>query len=81
MTGGNTLLPNFDLRLHNALRPVLPSSSPLNIVRPYDVAHGAWQGMAKWAGSEEMARSAVSRAEYFEFGADYFKVHRLGNAL
>lgn len=66
--------------MHNALRPVLPVSSPLNIVRPYDVANDAWRGMAKWARSGEMQRSAVTRAEYEEFGGDYLKVHGMGNA-
>lgn len=80
VTGGNTLIPNFDLRLHNTLRPILPVSSPLNIVRPFDPANDAWRGMAKWARSGEMAKASVTRAEYEEYGAEYLKVHGMGNA-
>lgn len=80
VSGGNTLIPNFDLRLHNTLRPILPVSSPLNIVRPFDLSNDAWRGMAKWARSGEMTRASVTRAEYEEYGAEYFKVHGMGNA-
>ncbi|ORY89031.1 hypothetical protein BCR35DRAFT_262595 [Leucosporidium creatinivorum] len=80
VTGGNTLIPNFDLRLHNTLRPILPVSSPLNIVRPFDLANDAWRGMAKWARNGNMSRASVTRAEYEEYGAEYFKVHGMGNA-
>jgi actin-related protein 5 len=77
--GGNTLIPNFDVRLRNSLRPILPVSSALNIVRPAD-QFDAWRGMAKWSRTDTMGRALITRAEYEEFGADYLKVHGLGNA-
>jgi actin-related protein len=36
--------------------------------------------MAKWARSGEMNNASVTRAEYEEYGAEYFKVHGMGNA-
>lgn len=80
VTGGNTLIPNFDVRLHNALRPNLPVSTPVTIVRGYDNNLDAWCGMAKWSRTPEMQKTNITRAEYQEFGADYYKAHGLGNA-
>lgn len=82
VTGSHTLAPGFDARLRNAVRPSLPVSSPLEIVRSAepDASFAAWRGMAKWSRSAEAARGLVTRAEYDEFGAEYLKAHGLGNA-
>lgn len=80
VTGGNTLIPNFDLRLRNSLRPVLPIDSPLNIVRPAHDYLDAWRGMAKWSRSEDCGRALVTQAEYYEYGGKYLKAHGLGNS-
>lgn len=80
VTGGNTMVPNFDIRLRNALRPNLPVASPLNIVRGYDNNLDAWRGMAKWSMTPDLQTTSITRAEYQEFGSDYYKRHGLGNA-
>ncbi|KAK4704497.1 actin-related protein 5, partial [Phenoliferia sp. Uapishka_3] len=79
VTGGNTLIPNFDIRLRNSLQPILFVGSPLEIVRPVDVHNDAWRGMAKWSGSEECRRTRVTKAEYWEYGGDWLRAHGLGN--
>jgi actin-related protein 5 len=80
VTGGNTLTPHFDARLHSSIRSVLPVGTPINVVRPADVRLDAWRGLAKWAGSEEFASAQISRQDYMEMGGEYIKEHRLSNA-
>ncbi|GAA5859405.1 hypothetical protein JCM1840_004599 [Sporobolomyces johnsonii] len=82
LTGGNTLVPRFSDRLRASLTPSLPINSPLDIVRSYDPSApdlDAWRGMAKWAGTDEGRRAFVSRQEYEENGAEWFKEHGWGN--
>ncbi|BGP01976.1 Actin-related protein 5 [Rhodotorula toruloides] len=79
VTGGNTLVPNFDARLRLSLQPSLPVGHPLNIVRPYDVHLDAWRGLSKWSASSLGRKAFVSRAEYDEKGANWFKGHGWGN--
>ncbi|GAA5833951.1 hypothetical protein JCM3766R1_002480 [Sporobolomyces carnicolor] len=82
VTGGNTLLPNFDARLRSSLTPVLPVGHPLSITRTYESEHpswSAWRGMTKWSRSPEATRAFVTRQEYEEHGADWFKEHAWGN--
>ncbi|GJN92559.1 hypothetical protein Rhopal_005589-T1 [Rhodotorula paludigena] len=79
VTGGNTLVPNFDARLRSSLTPSLPVGHPLNIVRPYDPAFDAWRGMGKWAMSDAGRKSFITRAEYDEKGADWYVGHAWGN--
>ncbi|GAA5915571.1 hypothetical protein JCM5296_007287, partial [Sporobolomyces johnsonii] len=82
LTGGNTLVPLFSERLRASLTPSLPINSPLDIVRSYDPSApdlDAWRGMAKWSGTDEGRRAFVSRQEYEENGAEWFKEHGWGN--
>lgn len=79
MTGGNSLIPNFDARLHASVRPFLSVSSPLNVVRPKNLPFDAWTGMAKWSRTVECKQVLVTRGEYEQFGAEWIKKHSLGN--
>jgi actin-related protein 5 len=74
LTGGNTMFRNFDERLRDGLMPLLPAGSPLGIRRAGDAVLDAWRGAAAWAGRPGWKSAAVTRAEYEEKGADYFKV-------
>ncbi|GAA5828704.1 hypothetical protein JCM3770_003497 [Rhodotorula araucariae] len=86
LTGGNTLIPSFSSRLSSALRPSLPVGAPLRISAPAD-ALDAWRGLARWTGSgsgsgsasADARRAFVTRAEYDEKGAEWFKEHGWGN--
>ncbi|GAA5952105.1 hypothetical protein JCM3765_005194 [Sporobolomyces pararoseus] len=82
VTGGNTLLPNFDSRLRSSLTPILPVNHPLNITRTWDSVNpswSAWRGMSKWSQSEQGRKSFVTKMEYEENGAEWFKEHGWGN--
>ncbi|KAG0151386.1 hypothetical protein CROQUDRAFT_71845 [Cronartium quercuum f. sp. fusiforme G11] len=83
--GGHTLLPNFDIRLMNSLRPILPTSSPLELYRPnstpYDLRLSPWKGMARWSQTDEFRDSGITRAMYDECGHEYLVEHRFGNRL
>lgn len=79
VTGGNTLVPNFDARLRTSLQPSLPVGHPLNIVRPYDPHFDAWRGLTKWSGSEEGQSARITKADYDERGKDWYAGHAWGN--
>ncbi|SGY61894.1 BQ5605_C007g04619 [Microbotryum silenes-dioicae] len=83
VTGGNTLTPQFDTRLRATLRPILSVAAPLNIVRAAPDSLDSWRGMAKWSqgdgGGDSYAKARITRAEYQEYGADWFKGHEWGN--
>ncbi|GAA5980993.1 hypothetical protein JCM11641_001422 [Rhodosporidiobolus odoratus] len=81
VTGSHTLLPNFDARLISSLTPSLPVGHPLNTVRSYesDPSHDAWRGLSKWSASSEGRKAFVTKAEYDEYGSEWFKEHGWGN--
>jgi actin-related protein 5 len=74
LTGGNTLFQSFDERLREGLRAQLPADIALVTRRAKDPVLDPWRGAAKWAGSSKWRAAAVSREEYLEKGAEYFKV-------
>ncbi|CAG8958466.1 hypothetical protein HYFRA_00009780 [Hymenoscyphus fraxineus] len=80
LTGGATMFQNFDERMRDGLRSHLPADAPLVIRRAKDPILDAWKGAAKWASGSKWKTAAVSREEYLEKGAEYFKEHDLGNA-
>jgi actin-related protein 5 len=78
LTGGNTLFRNFDDRVRDGLRALLPADAPLTVRRAEDALLDAWKGAAGWAGSPAWKTAKISREEYQEKGAEYIKV-RLTN--
>ncbi|KAG9244272.1 actin family [Calycina marina] len=80
LTGGNSLFRNFDERLREGLRGMLPAGSPLVTRRAKDAVLDPWRGAAKWAGGGGWKEAAVTRGEYAEKGSDYLKENALGNA-
>ena len=76
LTGGNTLFSNFDERLREGLRGLLPAGSSLVIRSAKDAILDPWKGAAKWAGGSAWKSAAVTREEYLEKGAEYLKVGR-----
>lgn len=51
----------------------------MRVVRAKDVRFDAWRGMRRWTLEENEAfvRSSITRQEYEERGAEWFKEHRL----
>lgn len=79
------MLPNFDIRLMNSMRPILPTLSPLGFYRPNQTLEqlrlSPWKGMSRWSRSEEFRKSSIDRALYDECGHEYLVEHRFGNRL
>lgn len=76
LTGGHTLFRNFDQRVQDGLRALLPAGAPLHVRHAQDPQLDAWKGAAGWAGSPAWKQAAISKEEYLEKGADYIKVSR-----
>lgn len=74
LTGGNTLFKNFDDRVRDGLRALLPADSPLHVRMAENALLDAWKGAAGWVGSSAWKEAAISKEEYLEKGADYIKV-------
>ena len=85
LTGGHITLPNFDVRLWNSLRPILPMDSPCNIFRPHlatpEVRLLPWKGMARFSSSPEFLHASITKQAYLECGNEYLKEHRFSNKL
>ena len=77
LTGGNTLFRNFDQRVRDGLRALLPADSPLHVRRANDPLLDAWKGAAEWTGTPAWKTARISREEYQEKGAEYIKVSTL----
>lgn len=73
LTGGNTLFRNFDERVRDGLRALLPAGSPLHVRRAQDALLDAWKGAAAWAGSPAWKAARITRQEYQEKGPEYIK--------
>ncbi|RFU75221.1 actin arp5 [Trichoderma arundinaceum] len=88
LTGGNTLFRNFDDRVRDGLRALLPADAPLHVRRAEDALLDAWKGAAGWVGSSAWKTAAISREEYQEKGPEYIKLltsidlqeHDMGNS-
>ena len=74
LTGGTTLFQNFDQRVRDELKALLPAESPINVRKAQDPQLDAWKGAAQWVGSSAWKAAKISREEYQEKGADYIKV-------
>lgn len=77
LTGGNTLFRNFDERMREGLRALLPAEAPLKVRHAQDPLLDAWKGAAGWTGTPAWKQATISREEYLEKGADYIKVRSI----
>ncbi|KAH7328119.1 putative chromatin remodeling complex subunit [Stachybotrys elegans] len=80
LTGGNCLFKNFDERVRDGLRALLPANAPLGVRRAADPLLDAWKGAAGWAGTPAWQAAKISREEYQEKGPEYIKEHDMGNS-
>ncbi|TLD31265.1 hypothetical protein PspLS_02775 [Pyricularia sp. CBS 133598] len=81
LTGGLTLLENFDERLKTGLQALLPAGALLATRRARDPVLDAWRGAAGWAGTDAWKCAAITKEEYQERGPEYIKEHDMGNAF
>jgi len=80
-TGGNTSYHNFKERLECEVRMMLPSGSSFRVVESKDAMLDAWRGMCKFYqdNMSQYGNVVLTKAEYDEKGADYFKPHFASN--
>ncbi|KAI1015151.1 hypothetical protein LB503_003525 [Fusarium chuoi] len=71
---------NFDDRVREGLRALLPADSPLTVRRAEDALLDAWKGAAGWVGTSAWKSAKISREEYQEKGPEYIKEHDMGNS-
>lgn len=74
LTGGNTLFKNFDDRVRDGLRALLPADAPLLVRKAENALLDAWKGAASWTGTAAWKEATISKEEYLEKGSDYIKV-------
>lgn len=79
LTGGGSLIPNFENRIRAELTSILPVGAPLHVYTAKNPLLDTWRGMQKWSRSKEADNSYVTRMEYEELGPEYIKEHGLGN--
>jgi len=68
LTGGTTLLPNFEERLRRELREILPSELAVNVTHVSDPLLAAWFGGSIFAASDTYESQVVTKEEYSEYG-------------
>ena len=83
LTGGNTLVPNFDTRIKQEFRMLNPPEIPINVVRSQDAMLDAWRGGALLArtcfSGSRLQDFSISKAQYEECGHHYLKEHFCSN--
>lgn len=83
LSGGNTLTPNFDLRIKQELRMLTPVGTPINVVRALDAQLDSWKGARLFVQSESgrLQEYSISKAQYEECGHHYLKENLCSNYL
>lgn len=81
VTGGNGKIPGLKNRIVKEFKEFLPVDTPFSINMSDDPSLDAWKGMAKLAKDKEAFKQGfITKQEYEEYGPDYIKEHKLGNA-
>jgi actin-related protein 5 len=81
VTGGYTLFQNFEDRLRDELRAVLPADAAMSVRRARDPILDAWRGAAAWSRTPAGRQGFVTKEEWMEKGGEYILEHNLGNAF
>jgi actin-related protein 5 len=79
LTGGPSQLKGLAPRLHDTLRPVLPTEMPITIVQAQDAILDSWKGMAEFSKTDDFAKTGITRQEYDEHGGERVKQWWGGN--
>lgn len=77
VTGGCSMLPNFEERLRNEVTAIRPFQSKFTVWGASDKQADGWRGAALWSRTNKQA--FITRSEYQEIGPDYFKEHFASN--
>nr|CAB3219963.1 actin, non-muscle 6.2-like [Phallusia mammillata] len=79
ITGGNSKLNGFIERVSVDLRKIRPHTAPVCVKHASKPSLDAWKGAAKWANSDQCQSYFISKSDYEEFGAQYYKQHSFSN--
>jgi actin-related protein 6 len=71
LTGGSIQFPNFEERLKQELRALVPGEVEIDVTRAADPIVAAWKGGSIFASSEAYPSQAVTREQYKEGGHAY----------
>lgn len=81
LTGGNAMFPNFQERLTNDLRAVLPTELDFKVRIAKDPILDAWRGMSKWSYNEftnNKLKGFWTKQQYDEYGIYYMTDNGFG---
>ncbi|TIB39379.1 hypothetical protein E3P86_01149 [Wallemia ichthyophaga] len=70
LTGGFAGISNFDNKVYNSLKPIVPVGSAFKVTRTPDPRFDAWRGMAKWARTSDGVEGWVTKEMWDEEGPD-----------
>lgn len=73
------MFPNFAERVRTDLQSMRPFKSSFSVYSAEDGLLDAWRGGCSWASSDDSEGALVSRADYDEHGAEFFKEHVTSN--
>lgn len=79
LTGGNMKIPNIKERLGLELREFIPVEMDVNVSLAEDPILDAWKGGKDFVNDENNQKFFISRQEYQEQGAHFFKEHCASN--
>ena len=81
LTGGNTKTKYLEQRIYNELRCNLNCDFEINIHKADDPELDAWKGASMFMRDKENKQYFITREEYNEYGAEYFKEHYFSNEV
>ena len=73
------MFPKFGERVRVDLQAMRPFKSSFTVSSAEDGLLDAWRGGCSWANSEDSQTAFISKAEYDESGAEFFKEHVASN--
>eukprot|EP01095_Lingulamoeba_sp_RSL-Kostka_P002306 TRINITY_DN13151_c0_g1_i1.p1 TRINITY_DN13151_c0_g1~~TRINITY_DN13151_c0_g1_i1.p1 ORF type:complete len:384 (+),score=101.34 TRINITY_DN13151_c0_g1_i1:122-1273(+) len=71
LSGGNTMFPGIEDRLHNELTKLTPANTDIKIIAPLNRMTSAWLGGSILSTNPNFENMCIDRQEYEEYGPSY----------
>ena len=68
LSGGSTMFPGFDDRLHKEITALAPATMKIKIFAPPERKYSVWVGGSMWASMSTFQQMWIDKQEYDEFG-------------
>lgn len=81
LTGGNVKTKYIEDRIYNELRTNLNCDFEINITKADDPELDAWKGASLFMREDDNKQFFITRDDYNEYGAEYFKEHYFSNDI